>query len=377
MQTFDRYLLRLFLKVLLVCFLSITGLYVVIDACNNLDEFIGYGKQQGSVLPVLTDYYSARVPWFFDQISGLLALIAAMFAVSWLRRSNEMTALMAAGVPTSRIVRPLIAAALVVAVLAAANREVVIPSVRDKLTRNAQDWLGENARSLEPILDNHSGILISGRYTYAGQQRIERPTFRLHRQLGRFGRKLEGDNAYYHPPRPDRPGGFLLQGVDPAELAERPTATLDGQPLIFSPGDTDWLGPDECFVVSDITFDQLAGGSQWRRLASTADLISGVRSPGLTYGADAQVAIHSRLVQPFLDMSLFFIGLPLVLTRENRNIFLAAGWCLLLVVVFLMVVMVCRAMGANGYLLGPALAAWCPLFVFAPIAAAVSASIWE
>ena len=71
MPTFDRYLLRLFLKVLLVCFVSLTGLYIVIDVFNNLDEFVGYAKQDGAA--VFTDYYSARVPWFFDRISGLIA----------------------------------------------------------------------------------------------------------------------------------------------------------------------------------------------------------------------------------------------------------------------------------------------------------------
>ncbi len=177
MPIYDRYLLQLFVKVLLVCFFSITGLYVVIDACNNLDEFLNYGRRMGGVLPVLTDYYSARVPWFFDQISGLLTLIASMFAVTWLRRTNEMTALQAAGISAVRITRPLLAAAVVVSLLAAANREVVIPQVRDKLTRNAQNWLGEAGRPVEPVTDNRSGILISGRHVIAAEQRIEQATF--------------------------------------------------------------------------------------------------------------------------------------------------------------------------------------------------------
>ena len=171
MQTFDRYLLRLFVRVLFVCLISITGLYIVIDSCNNLDEFLGYGKQLG-FLNVLTQYYAARVPWFFDRISGLLALIAAMFAVTWLQQTNEMTALMGAGISKARIVRPLIAAALVVSVVAAANRELVIPQLRDKLLRNAQDWLGNAARPMEPVRDYRTDILLSGRSTYASSFRL-------------------------------------------------------------------------------------------------------------------------------------------------------------------------------------------------------------
>ena len=35
----DRYVLRLFTRVLVICFLSLTGLFIVIDAVTNLDEF--------------------------------------------------------------------------------------------------------------------------------------------------------------------------------------------------------------------------------------------------------------------------------------------------------------------------------------------------
>jgi len=377
MQLYDRYLLRLFVRVLLVCFLSITGLYIVIDACSNADEFMDYGKEQNGLLSVLADYYSSRVPWFFDQISALLTLIAAMFAVTWLKRNNEMTALMAAGIPTSRIIRPMIFAALTVSLMAAANREIVIPQVRDKLTRNAQDWMGEQARTVEPVSDNQTGILINGRHTYAIDQRIDRAIFRLRRPLGDFGRKIEAASAYYEPASDLHPGGYLLKEVDSQQIEGIATAMLDGLPVIYSPLDTEWLKSDEVFVVSAVTFDQLSGGSQWRQLASTFDLIQGTRNPSLSFGLDARVTIHSRVVRPFLDMSLFLIGLPLVLSQKNRNIFVAAGWCLALVVGFIMMLMVCHAIGASGGLLSPVAAAWFPLLIFAPLATAVSYPLWE
>ena len=69
---------------------------------------------------------------FFDRTAGLFALVAAMFTVSWIQRHNEMTALMAAGISRVRVVKPVIIAAVVVAVFAAANRELVIPRLRDE-----------------------------------------------------------------------------------------------------------------------------------------------------------------------------------------------------------------------------------------------------
>ena len=45
MTIIDRYLVRLYVKVLVVCVREPVGLYVVIDGFNNLDEFLTYGKR--------------------------------------------------------------------------------------------------------------------------------------------------------------------------------------------------------------------------------------------------------------------------------------------------------------------------------------------
>jgi len=378
MSILDRYLLRLFVKVLCACFLSMVGLYIVIDAFGNLDEFIGYGREQGGPFPVIADYYSARVPWFFDHASGMLALVAGMFAITWLQRTNELTALMAAGITTKRIVRPLLAAAIVISLVAAANRELVIPVVRDRLVRNAQNWLGDTARNVDPVTDNRTDILIGGRASFLAEQRIQEPTFTLHRPHGEFGRKLIAENAFYHPPTADRPGGYLLDGVtQPENHAELASASLDGEPVILSSSDTDWLLPSQLFVASAVTFSDLACGPQYRQYSSTGELVKGLRNPSLDFGLRTRVAMHSRFVQPFLDVTLFVLGLPLVLTGQNRNVFLAAGMGVGVVIAYFVVTIVCQALGASGFLMSPALAAWAPLIILAPTAACLSQPIWE
>ena len=205
MTTFDRYVFGLFVKVLLIWFVTMSGLYIVIDAFNNMDEFLGLGKQLGGLASVLADYYGARLPWFFDRASGLLALIAAMCAVTLLQRTNEMTAVMAAGVPKLRVVRPLIWAAIIVAVGAAANRELLIPVVRERLIRNAQDWLGQKAKPPQPVTDIRTDILIDGKSIYAAERRIDQPTFQLYRRYGEFGRQIYAKRAFCREAKADHP----------------------------------------------------------------------------------------------------------------------------------------------------------------------------
>jgi lipopolysaccharide export system permease protein len=93
-------------------------------------------------------------------------------------------------------------------------------------------------------------------------------------------------------------------------------------------------------------------------------------------GADVKVTLHSRLVQPLLDISLVLLGLPLVLTRANRNIFVAAGMCVVLMAVLYLVVLTCHGLGSN-YLLNPLAATWIPLVVFGPLAYTIARPLWD
>jgi lipopolysaccharide export system permease protein len=380
MRIIDRYLLRQFVQVFLICFLSLTGLYVVIDGFGNLEEFIEFARlKRTSVLGVMGQYYAFRTLSFFEATSGILTLIAAMFTVTWIQRHNEMTALQAAGIRKGRIVRSVILAVAVIAGLSAVNREFVVPKCRDQLSYNAQDLGGSNGRKFSPLYDNQSEILFRGGATFANKQRITDPDFLLPPALDVYGKQLSAANAYYLPPEEGKPGGYLLTGVkEPVGLENRPSIKLDGKPIILTPHDETWLKPDECFVVSGISFDQLAGGATWVKLSSVWELGQSLRNPSLDFGADVRVAIHHRITQPLLDMTLLFLGLPLVLSRENRNMFVAIGMCVGVVLVFMSVVLGCQFAGTNYFeFISPALAAWLPLMIFVPWAVAVSDPLRE
>jgi lipopolysaccharide export system permease protein len=127
--------------------------------------------------------------------------------------------------------------------------------------------------------------------------------------------------------------------------------------------------------VSNVTFQQLAGGNTF---SSTGQLIAGLRNPSLDIGADVRVTIHSRMVQPLLDVTLLFLGLPLVLRRDSRNVFIAIGMCAGVVMVFMVVTMICHHLGQSYWIRaalgGPALAAWLPLMIFVPVAVLLTES---
>lgn len=376
MYIIDRYLLRMFLKTIAVLFLSTTGLFVMVDTTSNFDEFVSYGKAQGGFLRVIFAYYAPRVLQFFDRSNGILAMVAAMFVVSWLYRTNELTAILAGGIPKSRIVKPLLLASGLISLLGVANRELAIPQFREQLIYNAQNWKGENPRPLTPTYDNLAELLIDGKAVLAAERRIDEPRFSLDNRGTAFGQRISAARAYQQAATDDHPAGYLLVDVHEARQAQLPSLRRDDRTVVYTPVDHAWLESNQLFVASDVEFEQLAAGHSWQDLASTADLIRGLRGATLDFSSATRVRVHARLVQPFLDLTLVFIGLPLVLRRAQRNIFLSVGISLFVIASFFMVTLAAHGLGAM-YLLSPALAAWLPLLLFVPLAAALSRGIWE
>jgi lipopolysaccharide export system permease protein len=377
MSIIDRYLVRQFLRTFAIFFLSFTGLYVVVDTFSNLDDFLAYVEREGNLLKVLTEYYGYRSLAFFNVTSGVLALIAAMFTVTGFQRTNELTALLAAGISKRRIVKPILIAAAMISVAAIANREFVVPRVRQQLERNAQSLSEESGTPLKPRYDFRTRVFFGGAKTFARDQRISKPSLRLSGELAEHGDTLTAAEALYLPANDDHPAGYLLQEVSqPPNVATKRSLSIDGTVTLFTPLEHAWLKPTDCFLASDVTFEHLEGARGWRQYASTFELISGLQNESLDLGPDVRVSIHSRFVQPLLDVSLLFLGLPIVLSRENRNVFLAIALCGGIVLGFMLLVIACNALGSSGWL-PPALSAWLPLLICAPLAALLAEPLFE
>jgi lipopolysaccharide export system permease protein len=377
MGIIDRYLLRQFLKTFIICFLSLMGLYVILDCTTHMDDFLRCGEKSGGVLKLIVELYGYRTLGFFDRTSNILTLVSLMFTIAWIQRHNEMTALMAAGISRIRIVKPLIFASVAICLLAAASRETVIPRYRQELTRKTEDLLGDQGQKLNSIYDKQTMILLGGQKTYADRKRIENPTFLLPETLFQYGKQVRGDSAFYLPPeegKNNRPGGYLFEGVkEPKNLDTRPSLFANGKIVLITPHDVPWLKSDQCFIASDLTFEQLTGNAEF---SSVYQLIAGLHNRSVRYGADVRRSIHSRLVQPLLDIVLLFLAMPLVVRRESRKVFLAIGICIGITTVFMLTVIGFQWLGDNS-IVNPALAAWAPLMIFVPSAVGLGQAMWE
>src|SRR5262245_36127442 len=127
MRILDRYVLRFFLLAYCVCFVSLLSLYIVVDLFSRVDEFVEHSRGAQDLFANIGAYYLFRIPWFFQRLSGVIGLMAAMFSLAWLERNNEVMAWLAAGIPGRRLIYPLLAATVGIVGLTVVNRELVIP----------------------------------------------------------------------------------------------------------------------------------------------------------------------------------------------------------------------------------------------------------
>ncbi len=373
----DRYIGRAQLHAFVIVFVSLAGLYFVFDAFTNMEEFITHAAETGSLGRILASYYGGRIVWFFDATSPVITLASAMFALSWLERHNELTALLAAGVPRWRIARPVIVFAALVSLLSAANRELLLPKIREAFARNAQDLDGTAIQPFESRYDHRTDILFRGRGVRSGTATIEAPSLLMPPQLGEYGSQITAQRAVWRAATADRPAGYLLKRVqEPVDVDRLPPLTLGGEPVLLTRSTAAWLEAGECFVVSEVTFEQLIGSANWSQYSSTAELVRAIGNPSLGVAGELPLRVHARFTAPLLDLALLLLGIPLVLGPIRRGVFAAVGGCVGMTVVFFLVVMGSHAM-ALADALSPSLGAWLPLLILGPLAAWAAEPMWR
>jgi lipopolysaccharide export system permease protein len=369
MTILDRYLLKLFVRIFAVCFLSFSGLFIVIHLFSNLDELAGLAPGEGGWPNLVRNFYVPRLADIFDKTAAMMALFAAIFAVTLMQRRREVTAIQAAGLPLRRVLRPVIVFSLIIIAIAAVNREWLLPQYRDRLVRTPQNWSGETEMPIAVQDDWRSGVRLRGNHIVVSERRIDQPDVQLPIELSNSGTRLRAMNAIVESASPERPSGLLLDKVVFPVGIDSLSSVSDGKSFaVWTSRDQDWLQPGQCFVACEFDAEKLAFGSKLDEFRTIPELMTDVRAPQSSFGRSDRLALHARLMKPLLDMTLVLLGLPIVLSQSDRNVFVSAGLCMLIVGVFHVAVSVSHSFGSYRLLQPAALAAWLPVLIFAPLA---------
>jgi lipopolysaccharide export system permease protein len=353
MKLLDRALFFAFLKAYLLCLVSLLSLYVVIDLFPKLDDFADQVHGLGPLVRSIASYYGYQVIRIFDQLCEPIVLLAAMFTVAWVQRNNELLPLLSAGVPTRRVLRPILLGASLMIGLGVANQELVIPQVADALLADKSDLHGSKyigvQGSFEPNYVHVEGAIASRKDLEVKPFYVALPETMTGGLI-----HLSAKRANYLPDRKK----WLLEDTVPA--------TLDPCPPVLEPLDAGRY----YLKVDEVDFDVLTRNKNWCMFAATGKLRELLYRPDGRRQPAIAVLFHMRLTRPVLGVLLVVMGLSLILRDPNRNVFVGVGLCLIMCAVFFAAVFACRQLGELE-LLTPAVAAWLPVLLFGPFAFAL------
>ncbi len=377
MTTLDRMFFANFVRnfaIVLVCLLS---LYVVVDLFMNLNDFTKNKKDVLKILAHVGDFYFAQIAVIYDRLAELITLAASVFTVAWMQRNNELLPQLSAGVPTRRVIRPVVIGALLATSLAPLNTEFYIPYVAEQLTTPREESRWNEGKQVTPTKE----LTVKGAFDQSGDfidaKSGRRPLGRgaeVGPQDGRYGKLTEFEysssaergeelthltaaEAYYIPAGASGEalsGGWRLYTAKP----EQPTTNL--------PPNVQHLSPGKYFVKSsELDFDTVVRGRTTSNYAPTPDVWDQL-SRSTTPKQSLAVTFHQRLVRPLNGLILAVFGLAVILKDQNRHVFISAGLCLFLAVVFSAVVYGAKYLGDLDVIPAP-LAAWTPALVFGPL----------
>jgi lipopolysaccharide export system permease protein len=254
--------------------------------------------------------------------------------------------------------------------LTVVNREVWIPQVKDRLVREPQTWHDDGQVGMMVQEDLGSGVVLRGDQLFLGERRVSEADAQLPNEFSSSVPRVTSNWAIVEPATDQHPAGLWFHQVGkPAKLTLIPSLVSDdGQTVLYTPRDHAWLKHDQCFIACDFDVETMAYGNKLASFRSTPQLIAELRKPRKWFGNRLQVGLHSRLLMPVLDLTLLMLGLPLVIGGIQRNVFVSAVTCFLIVGTIQLTTIACHSLGATNLIRPAAMAAWLPVAIFFPFA---------
>src|SRR5436189_982863 len=109
MRLLDRYVIRNFLQVYFYCIAGFISIWFIFDVSDNISTFL---DQRISRVLILK-YYLTQVPQILVVLLPVALLLALLFCLGRMSRSNEIVSMLTAGVSLPRLIAPLILIGLI------------------------------------------------------------------------------------------------------------------------------------------------------------------------------------------------------------------------------------------------------------------------
>ena len=318
------------------------------------------GSSGWEIASDMFDYYFYQLPVIFQQVSGIIPLLAAGFTMVRMTRHNELTAMLASGVSLYRVAMPIILVSIFFAALNVANQEFLIsqPTMIQKLLRR-HDEMNQPATRNEPLLfiktysnNEFNEMLVADDYD-PGKHLMTNVRILVRDPSGMPIRHMNAASAHWEFAPEAGKEAWVMTKVS-RKMTTTPIPTPGRRSGKSSPPA---LRPKQLdLILSKKAIDYLS----YSQVSRLAQFPAEANKPLL------EKIMHLRVTQPLMNLILLLIGIPFLLTREPNRLVINMLFCTVVSGFIFIATFVIFQLG--GTHIAPLWAAWLPILIFGPFA---------
>ncbi len=357
MKIIDKYLIKQFLQTIVFGLLGFTFIFIVIDAMENLDDFIDQSVPAFKII----HYYIVFSPEIIRLMTPVAVLFAALFTAGKAANLSELTAIKASGVSLYRFMLPFVITTILISLFSVYFSGYVVPMANKTKLNIEQEYLKKNI--------SFSGSNI---YFQDSKQRIVSISF-----------------FDYNSNRANR---VSIQDFNATNLKQM-KSRIDAVSLSYDTLKNIWVAnngikrdfdgihqsadyftsleiPNLNFSPSDLLKKQTRPSEM--NLTELNELVKSQQNAG-NDPTSTLIEYHSRIAFAMTSVIVVLFGLPISANKRKGGIASQVGLNILVTFLYLVFMKVSQAFGKNGAL-NPVITAWLANFLFM-IAAAVN--LWR
>jgi lipopolysaccharide export system permease protein len=349
MKLIDRYILATVLVPLFYCLMAFLMLFIIFDLFNNLSDFI----EAGTPLPLILKFYVFLLPSTVMFIAPISILLAVLYGLSQLTRSNELTAMRASGVSLYRLMVPILCIGVMASLIVAFINEGLAPRSAFWTWQFLESQKRGGSVDTEPVQE-----LVYKNSTANRDWQIE--SFDTGSLLMR--------NITIFQERPDRSGGTEIVAATgnwqdgawwfyDVVIQER---DAKGYPVAAPQSRREMQMSDFTETPRDIINDTR------NAMFLTSSELRGVISSRKAGGRETrtyEVDLHYRMAMPWTCLIVTLMGLPIGAHTGRKGAFQGIASAIGLFFLFYVLINIGMTIGKKGAMT-PWMAVWLPNFIF-------------
>ncbi len=353
MRILDRYLMKSFLAALCYCLAVFFILFVIIDAFNNVDDFMKHNVSW----PVILSYYGYFIPTILVQVVPIACLVAVLFAIGNLSRHNEIIALKASGISAFRILVPYFFIGALISFGVLMVSETIVPksllnsaAIMEGLIKKGKSDFEKRSLNKVTIYGRDDRMIYAREFELSTNTLHDVVIFENNMRES-FQTQVKAKKAHY------KNGRWTFYDVIQCRINRR--GEVVGNPVFTATMD---------FPLNQIPSDFLRQSSELSFMNShdLKEHIQHLQGASKKLVKRLSVDLHYKIAFPFVSFIVMLIGAPLAMKTGRTGTAMGVGTSFALIFLYYGIASTCLALGKGDYL-PPVFAAWFGNLFFAAI----------